>query len=236
MQRLSAAISRIQPSATLAMTQRVGELKRAGMDIIGLSAGEPDFNTPDFIKEAGIAAIRDNKTRYTDVGGTPELRKAIAGKFERENGLGYADNQIIVGVGGKHVLFNALSATVDPGDEVIIPAPYWVSYPDIVAYAGGTSVFVPATVEQNYKITPEQLEAAITPRSRWVIFNSPSNPSGAAYSAQELAALGEVLRRHPHVLILTDDMYEHVWYADTPFATIAQVCPDLYDRTLTPIR
>lgn len=233
MTRLSAAVSRIQPSATLAMTQRVGELKRSGIDIIGLSAGEPDFNTPDYIKEAGIQAIRDNKTRYTDVGGTPELRKAIVGKFERENGLTYADGQIIVGVGGKHVLFNALSATVDAGDEVIIPAPYWVSYPDIVAYAGGTSVFVPATVEQNYKITPEQLEAAITPRTRWIIFNSPSNPSGAAYSAQELGALGEVLRRHPHVLILTDDMYEHVWYADTPFATIAQVCPDLYDRTLT---
>ena len=215
------------------MTQRVGELKRAGIDIIGLSAGEPDFNTPDFVKEAAIAAIRDNKTRYTDVGGTPELRKAISGKFERENGLGYADNQIIVGVGGKHVLFNALCATVDEGDEVIIPAPYWVSYPDIVAYAGGSSVFVPATVDQEYKITPEQLEEAITPRTRWVIFNSPSNPSGAAYSAQELMALGEVLRRHPHVLILTDDMYEHVWYADTPFATIAQVCPDLYDRTLT---
>ncbi|QJQ32126.1 pyridoxal phosphate-dependent aminotransferase [Sphingomonas lacunae] len=233
MTRIATAVNRIQPSATLAMTQRVGELKRAGVDIIGLSAGEPDFDTPDFVKEAAIAAIRNGQTKYTDVGGTPELKAAIAGKFLRDNKLTYATDQIIVGVGGKHVLFNALCATVDAGDEVIIPAPYWVSYPDIVAYAGGTSVFVPAGAAQNYKITPEQLEAAITPKTRWVILNSPSNPTGAAYSATELGALGEVLRRHPHVLILTDDMYEHVWYADTPFATIAEVCPGLYDRTLT---
>ena len=233
MNRVSASVARIQPSATLAMTQRVGELKRAGVDIIGLSAGEPDFDTPDFVKEAAIAAIRAGKTKYTDVGGTPELRAAIAAKFSRENGLSYEDGQVIAGVGGKHVLFNALSATVDTGDEVIIPAPYWVSYPDIVAYAGGTSVFIEAGIDQAYKISPEQLDAAITPKTRWLILNSPSNPTGAAYSASELGALGEVLRRHPHVLILTDDMYEHVWYAPTPFATIAQVCPDLYDRTLT---
>lgn len=233
MTRLSTAVNRIQPSATLAMTQRVGELKRAGIDIIGLSAGEPDFDTPDFVKEAAIAAIRSGKTKYTDVGGTPELRAAVAAKFLRDNQLTYSTDQVIVSVGGKHTLFNALCATVDAGDEVIIPAPYWVSYPDIVAYAGGTPVFIAAGARQGYKISPEQLDAAITPATRWLILNSPSNPTGAAYSAGELAALGEVLRRHPQVLILTDDMYEHVWYADTPFATIAQVCPDLYDRTLT---
>ncbi len=233
MNRLSTAVNRIQPSATLAMTQRVGELKRSGIDIIGLSAGEPDFDTPDFVKEAAIAAIRKGQTKYTDVGGTPELRTAVAAKFLRDNDLTYTTDQVIVSVGGKHTLFNALCATVDAGDEVIIPAPYWVSYPDIVAYAGGTPVFIAAGASQGYKITPAQLDAAITPATRWLILNSPSNPTGAAYSATELAALGEVLRRHPQVLILTDDMYEHVWYADTPFATIAQVCPDLYERTLT---
>ena len=233
MNRISAAVNRIQPSATLAMTQRVGELKRADVDIIGLSAGEPDFDTPDFVKEGAIAAIRAGKTKYTDVGGTPELKAAIIAKFKRDNALDYSADQIIVGVGGKQVLFNALCATVDAGDEVIIPAPYWVSYPDIVAYAGGTSVFIAAGADQNYKITPAQLEAAITPKTRWVLLNSPSNPTGAAYSKAELAALGEVLRAHPDVLILTDDMYEHVWYAATPFATIAEACPDLYDRTLT---
>ena len=233
MHRLSTAVNRIQPSATLAMTQRVGELKRSGIDIIGLSAGEPDFDTPDFVKEAAIAAIRKGQTKYTDVGGTPELRAAVAAKFLRDNDLTYTTDQVVVSVGGKHTLFNALCATVDAGDEVIIPAPYWVSYPDIVAYAGGTPVFIAAGASQGYKITPAQLDAAITPATRWLILNSPSNPTGAAYSATELAALGEVLRRHPQVLILTDDMYEHVWYADTPFATIAQVCPDLYERTLT---
>ena len=233
MSRLSASVARIQPSATLAMTQRVGELKRAGVDVIGLSAGEPDFPTPDFVKEAAIQAIRDNQTRYTDVHGTPELRAAVRAKFARENGLDYDDGQVIVGVGGKHVLFNALAATVDAGDEVIIPAPYWVTYPDIVAYCGGTSVIVPAGAAQGYKITPDQLEAAITPRSRWLILNSPSNPTGAAYTATELAALGDVVRRHPQLLVMVDDMYEHVWYADEPFSTLAQVCPDLYDRVLT---
>ena len=233
MNRISAAVARIQPSATLAMTQRVAELKRSGVDIIGLSAGEPDFDTPDFVKDAAIAAIRAGQTKYTDVGGTPELRAAVAAKFKRDNNLDYSPDQVIVGVGGKHVLFNALSATVDPGDEVIIPAPYWVSYPDIVAYAGGTPVFVPAGAAQGYKISAMQLDAAITPATRWVILNSPSNPTGAAYTAAELGALGDVLRRHPHVMILTDDMYEHVWYADTPFSTIAEVCPDLFDRVLT---
>lgn len=233
MNRISAAVARIQPSATLAMTQRVAELKRSGVDIIGLSAGEPDFDTPDFVKDAAIAAIRAGQTKYTDVGGTPELRAAVAAKFKRDNNLDYSPDQVIVGVGGKHVLFNALSATVDPGDEVIIPAPYWVSYPDIVAYAGGTPVFVPAGAAQGYKISATQLDAAITPATRWVILNSPSNPTGAAYTAAELGTLGDVLRRHPHVMILTDDMYEHVWYADTPFSTIAEVCPDLFDRVLT---
>ena len=231
--RLSAAIDRIQPSATLAMTQRVADLKRQGIDIIGLSAGEPDFDTPDFVKNAAIAAIRAGETKYTDVGGTPALKAAIIAKFERDNRLSYTPDQVIAGVGGKHILFNALVATVDAGDEVIIPAPYWVSYPDIVAFAGGTPVPLPAGANQLYKIRPEQLDDAITPRTKWLILNSPSNPTGAAYSAEELTALGDVLRRHPHVMVMTDDMYEHVWYADTPFATIAEVCPDLYERTLT---
>ena len=233
MTKTSAALGRIQPSATLAMTGRVIELKRQGVDVIGLSAGEPDFDTPDFVKDAAIAAIRAGQTKYTDVDGTAELKEAIAGKFKRDNGLVYDRSQISVNSGGKHTLFNALVATVDAGDEVIIPAPYWVSYPDIVNFAGGTPVFIEGPASQGYKITAAQLEAAITPRTKWVLLNSPSNPSGAAYSAAELKELGEVLLRHPHVLVLTDDMYEHVWYAPTPFATIAQVCPDLYDRTLT---
>jgi len=233
MTKTSAALGRIQPSATLAMTGRVIELKRQGVDVIGLSAGEPDFDTPDFVKEAGIAAIRAGQTKYTDVDGTAELKEAVAAKFKRDNGLHYERAQISINSGGKHTLFNALCATVEEGDEVIIPAPYWVSYPDIVNFAGGTPVFVEGPASQGYKITPAQLEAAITPRTKWVLLNSPSNPSGAAYSADELKALGEVLLRHPHVLVLTDDMYEHVWYAPTPFATIAQVCPELYDRTLT---
>ncbi len=233
MTKTSAALGRIQPSATLAMTGRVIELKRQGVDVIGLSAGEPDFDTPDFVKEAAIAAIRAGQTKYTDVDGTAEVKEAVAEKFKRDNGLSYARSQISVNAGGKHTLFNALVATVDAGDEVIIPAPYWVSYPDIVNFAGGTPVFIEGPASQGYKITPAQLDAAITPRTKWVLLNSPSNPSGAAYSADELKALGEVLLRHPHVLVMTDDMYEHVWYASTPFATIAQICPDLYDRTLT---
>lgn len=233
MTKTSAALGRIQPSATLAMTGRVIELKRQGVDVIGLSAGEPDFDTPDFVKEAAIAAIRAGQTKYTDVDGTAELKEAVAGKFKRDNGLVYERSQISINAGGKHTLFNALVATVEQGDEVIIPAPYWVSYPDIVNFAGGTPVFIEGPASQGYKITAAQLEAAITRRTKWVLLNSPSNPSGAAYSAAELKEVGEVLLRHPHVLVLTDDMYEHVWYAPTPFATIAQVCPDLYDRTLT---
>ncbi len=233
MRTTSAALDRIQPSATLAMTSRVLALKSEGVDVIGLSAGEPDFDTPDFVKEAAIEAIRAGKTKYTNVDGTAELKAAIKAKFKRDNGLDYEANQISVNVGGKHTLFNALVASVDAGDEVIIPAPYWVSYPDIVAFAGGVPVFISAPASQNYKITPAQLDAAITPRTRWVMLNSPSNPTGAAYSATELKGLADVLVRHPHVMVMTDDMYEHVWYADTPFATILEVCPELYDRTLT---
>lgn len=231
--RLSAALGRIAPSATLAMSGRVLDMKARGIDVIGLSAGEPDYDTPDFVKDAAIEAIRAGKTKYTAVDGIPELKAAIAAKFKRDNGIDYGPKQISVNAGGKHTLFNALVATVDAGDEVIIPAPYWVSYPDIVQFAGGTPVVLPASADKGYKITPEQLDAAITPRTRWLILNSPSNPTGAAYSAMELEALGEVLRRHPHVLLLSDDMYEHIWYAQQPFATMLQVCPDLYDRTLT---
>ncbi len=233
MRTTSAALNRIQPSATLAMTSRVLDLKAQGVDVIGLSAGEPDFDTPDFVKDAAIEAIHKGATKYTNVDGTAELKAAIKAKFKRDNGLDYETSQISVNVGGKHTLFNALVATIDPGDEVIIPAPYWVSYPDIVAFAGGTPVFVEGPAAQGYKITPAQLEAAITPATRWLILNSPSNPTGAAYTASELKALAEVLLRHPQVMVMTDDMYEHVWYAEEPFATIVQVCPALYDRTLT---
>ena len=233
MRTTSAALNRIQPSATLAMTSRVLDLKAQGVDVIGLSAGEPDFDTPDFVKDAAIEAIRKGATKYTNVDGTAELKAAIKAKFKRDNGLDYETNQISVNVGGKHTLFNALVATVEAGDEVIIPAPYWVSYPDIVAFAGGTPVFVEGPAAQGYKITPAQLEAAITPATRWLILNSPSNPTGAAYTASELKGLAEVLLRHPQVMVMTDDMYEHVWYAEEPFATIVQVCPALYDRTLT---
>jgi len=229
----SAALARIKPSPTLAITTRTLELKRAGVDVIGLAAGEPDFDTPEFVKEAAIQAIRDGKTKYTNVDGTPELKEAIVAKFQRDNGLTYKTDQVSVNVGGKHTLFNAIVATVDPGDEVIVPAPYWVSYPDVVLFAGGTPVFVAAGPEQNYKLNAEQLEAAITPRTKWVILNSPSNPTGAAYSVAELKALGEVLERHPHVWIFADDMYEHIIYDGFEFATIAQVCPSLYERTLT---
>jgi aspartate aminotransferase len=231
--RLSAALDRIHPSQTLAMTARVAELKRQSVDVIGLSAGEPDFDTPDFVKEAAIEAIRRGATKYTNVDGTPELKAAIASKFRRDNGLDYQPNEIIASVGGKHTIFNAIVATCEAGDEVVIPAPYWVSYPDIVAYAGARPVFVAGGADQGYKITPEQLDAAITPRTRWVILNSPSNPSGAAYSPDELKALGEVFRRHEHVMLLSDDMYEHIFYADFGFTTMAQLCPDLKDRILT---
>ncbi|MBN8809219.1 MAG: pyridoxal phosphate-dependent aminotransferase [Sphingomonas sp.] len=229
----SAALNRIKPSPTLAITSRVQEMKRAGIDVIGLGAGEPDFDTPDFIKEAAIKAIRDGQTKYTNVDGTPELKEAIALKFKRDNALDYSPAQISVNSGGKHTLFNAMMATLDPGDEVIVPAPYWVSYPDVVLVAGGTPVFVAAGADQGYKLRPDQLEAAITPVTKWVILNSPSNPTGAAYTAEELRAIGAVLERHPHVWIYADDMYEHIVFDDFAFTTIAQVCPSLYDRTLT---
>ena len=233
MRQTSAALDRIQPSATLAMTSRVLELKQSGVEVIGLAAGEPDFDTPDFVKDAAIAAIRAGKTKYTNVDGTAELKAAIVAKFARDNGLNYTPAQVSVNVGGKHTLFNALVATVEAGDEVVIPAPYWVSYPDIVQFAGGTPVFVRAGADQHYKITPAQLDAAITPRTKWVILNSPSNPTGAAYSADELKALGEVIERHPHVMVMADDMYEHITYDGFRFATVAEVCPSLYERTLT---
>ena len=229
----SAALGRISPSPTLAITSRVMELKRAGVDVIGLGAGEPDFDTPDFVKEAAIQAIRDGKTKYTNVDGTPELKAAIAAKFARDNGLTYKADQISVNVGGKHTLFNAMVATIDAGDEVVIPAPYWVSYPDVVQFAGGVPVIVKAGPEQGYKLTPEALDAAITPKTKWVILNSPSNPTGAGYTADELKALGEVILKHPHVWVFADDMYEHIVYDGFRFATIAQVCPELYERTLT---
>jgi aspartate aminotransferase len=229
----SAALGRIQPSPTLAITSKVLELKRAGVDVIGLGAGEPDFDTPDFVKDAAIEAIRAGKTKYTNVDGTPELKAAIVAKFKRDNRLDYAPSEITVNVGGKHTLFNAIVATVEAGDEVIVPAPYWVSYPDVVQFAGGTPVFVTCSAQQQYKLKPEQLEAAITPRTKWLILNSPSNPTGAGYTAEELKALGAVLERHPQVMVFADDMYEHITYDDFAFATIAEVCPALYERTLT---
>jgi aspartate aminotransferase len=230
---ISDALNRIQPSATIAISTKAMALKAEGRDIIGLSAGEPDFDTPDNIKEAAIAAIRRGETKYTAVDGLPELKKAVAAKFKRENGLDYKPSQVTVGTGGKQVLFNALMATVNPGDEVVIPAPYWVSYPDIVMLAGGKPVFVPTTEEHGFKLQAEDLERAITPRTKWFIFNSPSNPSGAAYTRDELKKVTDVLVRHPHVWVLTDDMYEHLVYDDFKFTTPAQVEPSLYERTLT---
>jgi aspartate aminotransferase len=229
----SAALRRISPSPTLAITSRTLELKRAGVDVIGLAAGEPDFDTPEHVKEAAVAAIRDGRTKYTNVDGTPELKAAVVAKFARDNGLAYTPDQVTVNVGGKHTLFNALVATLDPGDEVVVPAPYWVSYPDVVQFAGATPVFAAAGADRGYKLTPDALEAAIGPRTKWLILNSPSNPTGAAYTADELRALGAVLERHPHVWVFADDMYEHIVYDGFAFATIAQVCPSLYDRTLT---
>ncbi|GGE86511.1 pyridoxal phosphate-dependent aminotransferase [Stappia taiwanensis] len=226
------ALARVKPSATIAVTNKARELKAAGRDVIGLGAGEPDFDTPENIKAAAIQAIRDGKTKYTAVDGIPELKEAIVGKFARENGLTYATNQVTVGTGGKQVLYNALVATLNGGDEVIIPTPYWVSYPDMVLMAGGAPVIVEAD-QTTFKVTPEALEAAITPKTKWIIFNSPSNPSGAAYTRAELAAIAEVLMRHPHVWVMTDDMYEHLVYDDFEFTTLAQVEPGLMDRTLT---
>ncbi len=229
----SAALGRISPSPTLAITSRVLELKRAGVDVIGLGAGEPDFDTPDFVKEAAIQAIRDGKTKYTNVDGTIELKQAIVAKFARDNNLTYTTDQISVNVGGKHTLFNAMVATIDPGDEVVIPAPYWVSYPDVVQFAGGVPVIVKAGPEVGYKLDPATLDAAITPKTKWVILNSPSNPTGAGYTIDELKALGAVLAKHPHVWIFADDMYEHIVYDGFKFATIAEACPELFERTLT---
>lgn len=227
------SLDRIQPSATIGISQKAMELKAAGHDVIGLSAGEPDFDTPDNIKQAAIDAIRNGKTKYTAVDGIPELKQAIVEKFKKENGLDYATSQVSVGTGGKQVLFNALLATINPGDEVIIPAPYWVSYPDIVRLAGGTVVPVETSLATSFRVDPDALEKAITPKTKWLIFNSPSNPSGAAYSHDDMKALTDVLMRHPHVWVLTDDMYEHLVYDDFQFVTPAQVEPGLYDRTLT---
>ncbi|MEP2979745.1 MAG: pyridoxal phosphate-dependent aminotransferase [Lentilitoribacter sp.] len=230
---LADALSRVKPSATIAVSQKARELKAAGRDVIGLGAGEPDFDTPDNIKEAAMDAIKRGETKYTPVAGIPPLREAIAKKFKRENGLDYDPSQVIVGTGGKQILFNALMATLNEGDEVIIPAPFWVSYPEMVAICGGTSVPVATSIESKFKLLPEALEAAITPKTKWLIFNSPSNPSGGAYSHDELKALTDVLMRHPHVWVLTDDMYEHLVYDDFKFVTPAEVEPKLYERTLT---
>ena len=230
---LSKTLDRVKPSPTIAVSNLAMELAAQGRDIISLGAGEPDFDTPDHIRAAGIAAINAGKTRYTAVDGIPELKAAICAKFKRDNALDYTPAQVSVGTGGKQVLYNAFMATLNPGDEVVIPAPYWVSYPDMVLLAGGTPVFIEATLENAFKITPDQLEAAITPATKWFLFNSPSNPTGAGYSWDELKALTDVLMRHPHVWVLTDDMYEHLAYDDFTFCTPAQVEPALYDRTLT---
>jgi aspartate aminotransferase len=230
---ISAALDRVQPSPTIAVSSKARALKAAGKDVIGLGAGEPDFDTPDNIKEAAIAAIRRGDTKYTDVDGIPELKKAVAAKFKRENGLEYKPEQVSVAAGGKLIVYNAMMATLNPDDEVIIPAPYWVSYPDITLLAGGKPVIVSAGIETGFKLQPAALEAAITPRTKWLIFNHPSNPTGAAYTRDELKALTDVLMRHPHVWLLSDDMYEHLVYDGFQFFTPAQVEPGLYERTLT---
>jgi aspartate aminotransferase len=230
---LSATLDRVKPSPTVAVTTKAAELKAEGRDVIGLGAGEPDFDTPENIKAAAIAAIKAGRTKYTAVDGIPELKQAICAKFARDNGLHYTPAQVTVGTGGKQVLYNAFMATLNPGDEVIIPAPYWVSYPDMVLLAGGTPVPVVAELANGFKMTAGQLEAAITPRTKWFLFNSPSNPTGAGYSRDELKALTDVLLRHPHVWVMTDDMYEHLAYGDFTFCTPAEVEPQLYDRTLT---
>jgi len=230
---LAARLARIKPSPTIAVTTKAAELKAAGRDVIGLGAGEPDFDTPANIRAAGIRAIEGGDTRYTAVDGTAALKQAICAKFKRENNLDYKPNQITVGTGGKQVLYNALMATLDPGDEVVIPAPYWVSYPDMVMLADGTPVFVPCSQNNGFRMRAEDLEAAITPRTKWLIMNSPSNPTGAAYSRDDMKALTDVLMRHPQVHVLTDDMYEHLMYDGFQFCTPAEVEPGLYDRTLT---
>jgi len=230
---LADALSRVKPSATIAVSQKARDLKAKGRDVIGLGAGEPDFDTPDNIKNAAIDAIRRGETKYPPVSGIAPLREAIAKKFKRENNLDYRPEQTIVGTGGKQILFNALMATLNPGDEVVIPRPYWVSYPEMVAICGGTSVFAETSIDNGFKLTPEALEKVITPKTKWLIFNSPSNPSGAAYTEAELRAVADVLLKHPNVWVLTDDMYEHLTYDDFAFRTIAEVEPKLYERTLT---
>ncbi len=230
---LSESLDRIQPSATMAISAKARDLRAEGLDVIGLSQGEPDFDTPDNVKEVAIQAIRDGVTKYTNVDGTPELKRAIRAKLKRENGLDYEQDEVIVGTGGKQVLYNAFMATLNPGDEVIVPAPYWVSYPDIVLLGGGTPVFVPTTAEDGFRMTAAALEAAITSKTKWLIFNSPSNPSGAAYGREHLKPLTDVLMRHPQVWTMTDDMYEHLVYDDFEFVTVVQVEPGLKDRTLT---
>jgi aspartate aminotransferase len=230
---LADTLARVKPSATVAVTDKARAMKEAGQNVIGLGAGEPDFDTPDNIKQAAIRAIERGKTKYTAVDGIPELKAAIARKFKRENGLDYKPSQISVGTGGKQVLYNALAVTLNPGDEVIIPAPYWVSYPDMVLLAGGTPVAVDTRMEDGFRMRPEALERAISPKTKWVILNSPSNPTGSAYTRAELKALTDVLVRHDHVWVLTDDMYEHLVYDDFEFSTVVQIEPRLYDRTLT---
>ena len=230
---IASRLSRIKPSPTIAVTQKARDLKAAGRDVIGLGAGEPDFDTPDNIKQAAIAAIQRGDTKYTAVDGTPELKAAVAAKFKRDSGLEYGLDQITIGTGGKQVLYNAFMATLDPGDQVIIPAPYWVSYPDMVLLAEGEPVIVPCAQNNLFKLRAEDLEAAITAKTKWIILNSPSNPTGAAYSRAEMQALTDVLKRHPQVWVLTDDIYEHLVYDGFEFTTPAQVEPELYDRTLT---
>jgi aspartate aminotransferase len=230
---LAATLTRVKPSPTIAVTAKVAELKAAGRDIIGLGAGEPDFDTPQNIKDAAKAAIDAGKTKYTAPDGIIELKRAICDKFKRDNGLDYTTAQVSVATGGKQILYNALMATMNPGDEVVIPAPYWVSYPDMVLLAGGEPVIAMATLEDKFKLTPAALEAAITPKTKWFIFNSPSNPTGAGYSRAELKALTDVLMRHPHVWVMSDDMYEHLAYDGFEFCTPAEVEPALYERTLT---
>ncbi|MEM9583665.1 MAG: pyridoxal phosphate-dependent aminotransferase [Pseudomonadota bacterium] len=230
---LSDTLARVKPSPTIAVTQKAAELKRAGKDVIGLGAGEPDFDTPQNIKDAAVAAIAAGKTKYTAPDGIPELKEAICAKMKRDHGLDYTPAQVSVGTGGKQTLYNALMATLNEGDEVVIPAPYWVSYPDMVLLAGGTPVVAEASIQTNFKLTADQLEAAITDKTKWFIFNSPSNPTGAGYSRAELKELTDVLLRHPHVWIMTDDMYEHLAYDGFEFCTPAEVEPRLYDRTLT---
>jgi len=230
---LANRLAAVKPSPTIAATTKAAELKAQGLDVIGLGAGEPDFDTPDHIKASGKAAIDRGETKYTPTNGTPALRKAIVDKFKRENGLDYKTEQVTIGVGGKQVIFNAVLATVQDGDEVIIPTPYWVSYSDIVLMFGGKPVFVPCGENAHFKLSPEALDAAITPKTKWLIMNSPNNPTGAAYTEKELRALADVLLKHPHVWVMTDDMYEHLTYDDFKFTTIAQIEPKLLNRTLT---